>query len=219
MDTEKKKVLESMTIPGILLALMWLVKITEWQLGISFAHWGIRPLNTEGLTGIILSPLLHANFKHLFSNSVPFLFLGSMLYLFYPRVANAVMILSWIFTGLLVWLMARFSTHIGASGVVYALAAFHFMSGLIKRNPGLMALTLLVTFLYGSMVWGIFPQFFPGQNISWESHLCGIITGLIAAFWFRHEGPQKVEYNWDDDDDNEIEGIRSDQEELPFQNK
>lgn len=201
MDAEKKKIVQSLIVPGALLALMWLIKIIEWQTKTSFAAWGLRPLTVDGLLGIATAPMLHSDFKHLFSNSIPFLFLGSMLYYFYKEAANAVMILSWVFTGFLVWLMARHSTHIGASGVVYALAAFHFTSGLIRRNPGLMAVTLLITFLYGSMVWGIFPQFFPGQNISWESHLSGMISGLIFAIWFRNIGPQKVEYVWSDDED------------------
>lgn len=203
MDQEKRKIINSLVIPFFLLALMWLVKIVEWQFDVSFSAWGVRPLSPQGLIGIITSPLLHADFKHLFSNSVPFLFLGAMLYYFYREVANTVLILSWLFTGLLVWLMGRFSVHIGASGVVYALAAFHLTSGLIRRNTGLMAVTLLITFLYGSMVWGVFPQLFPGQNISWESHLSGIVSGVVFAVWFRRSGPQKVEYVWDDDDDDE----------------
>lgn len=203
MDIEKIRIRQSLVIPFFLLAIMWLVKIIEWQFSISFSSFGVRPLQVSGLPGILFSPLLHADFKHLFSNSLPFLFLGGMLYYFYKEAATPVLLLSWVFTGLLVWLMARRSVHIGASGVVYALATFHFVSGLIRRNPGLMAVSMLVIFLYGSMVWGIFPQFFPGQNISWESHLSGILTGLVFALWFKDIGPQKIEYHWDDDDDTE----------------
>lgn len=201
MEAEKRKILRSLTIPLILLIVMWLVKLIEWQFHAAFYSYGISPLTTRGLVGVFAAPFLHSDFSHLASNSVPFLFLAAMLYYFYREAANTVLVLSWLFTGVLVWLMARQSVHIGASGVVYALATFHFVSGLIRRNPGLMAVSLLITFLYGGMVWGIFPQFFPGQNISWESHLSGIVSGLIAAVWFRGEGPQRVEYQWDDEED------------------
>ena len=95
------------------------------------------------------------------------------------------------------------SYHIGASGVVYALASFHFFSGLIRREPRLMAFTLLVVFLYGGMVWGVFPDFFPTKNISWESHLMGLLAGLILAFYYRSSGPQRPRYDWADDDTDE----------------
>jgi len=110
--------------------------------------------------------------------------------------------LCWLVTGLWVWIFAvDTGTHIGASGVVYALATFHFTGGLLRREPRMMAFSLLVVFLYGGLVWGISPDFFPGKNISWQSHLLGGVAGIVIAFAFRSEGPQKKVYEWDEDDE------------------
>jgi hypothetical protein len=80
--------------------------------------------------------------------------------------------------------------HIGSSGVVYALAAYHLTGALVRRRYDLAAFALIVVFFYGSMIWGFFPDFFPERNISWESHLMGAVTGIILALLFRHEGPE-----------------------------
>lgn len=201
MTPEKARLIKSAIYPTIIISVFWVVKIIESISGLSFAQFGILPLQTEGLYGIICAPFLHADFAHLLANSVPFFVLASALFYFYHEIAFKVLSMSWLLTGIWVWCFARGgSYHIGASGVVYALATFHFVSGLIRREPKLMAFTLLVVFLYGSMVWGVFPDFFPTKNISWESHLMGFVAGLILAIYYRRTGPQKPVYNWDDDD-------------------
>jgi membrane associated rhomboid family serine protease len=145
------------------------------------------------------------------------LVLGSALFYFYRDIAPRILILIWLFTGFWVWVGARESYHIGASGVVYGLAAFILVSGILRRHTGLMAMALVVVFLYGSLIWGIFPEFFPNENISWESHLFGLIAGISLAFYYRKEGPQRKKYSWeleenendwneDDDDDNNDDG-------------
>lgn len=165
--------------------------------GNSLGGWGILPLQVQGLPGILLAPLVHASFEHLFSNIIPFFFMTLLLFYFYEEIAWQVLIYSWIFTGILVWLGARESYHIGASGVVYSLAAFHVLSGIIRKNTRLLSISLLMVFLYGGMIWGIFPDFFPGKNISWESHLSGLVTGIILAIYYRKRGPQAPVYSWD----------------------
>jgi membrane associated rhomboid family serine protease len=206
MTPEKARLIRSAFYPAIMIGIFWVIKIAESVLGISFAQFGILPLQDEGLYGIICAPLLHADFAHLTANSVPFFVLASALFYFYSEIAFRVLAMSWLFTGIWVWCFARGgSYHIGASGVVYALATFHFISGLIRREPKLMAFTLLVVFLYGGMVWGVFPDFFPTKNISWESHLMGFVAGLVLAIYYRRTGPQKPVYNWDDDEIDETE--------------
>ena len=106
------------------------------------------------------------------------------------------------------------SIHIGVSGIVYGLAAFLFLSGILRREVKLMAITLLIAFLYGGMVWGVFPQFFPREHISWESHLMGLVAGAILAVYYRNEGPQRIKYEWEDendDDDEAADGSPDDQ--------
>ncbi|MCX6254152.1 MAG: rhomboid family intramembrane serine protease [Bacteroidia bacterium] len=190
----RKKFLLSIIIPGIFVFLMWLVKITELLFEIDFSGFGIYPLTTRGLPGIIFSPFIHADFKHLFNNSLPLFLLSVALFYFYSEVALKVFIWTYFLTGSLVWIAGREAWHIGASGLVYGLASFLFFSGIIRRYFRLIALSLLIVFLYGSMVWGIFPGTY--KNVSWESHMLGFFSGVVLSVWYRKEGPQKPVYEW-----------------------
>ena len=168
--------------------------------------WGllcVYPHSFAGLTGIITSPLIHSDLKHLFANSVPIFVLGGSLFYFYREISVKTFLLVYFISGVCVWMGAREAYHIGASGVVYGLAAFLFFSGIFRRDGRLLAITMLVTFLYGSMVWGIFPDMYPEENISWESHFWGLVAGMILAFYFRKLGPQKKKYDWEDEEDEE----------------
>jgi len=199
---EKQRFYGSMIIPGILVIILWLIKIIEVSFQLSFAEYGLLPQTAIGLRGILFSPLLHSDWAHLSANSVPFFMLSSGLFYYYGKKANAIFALCWLVTGLWVWIFAKDTgMHIGASGVVYALATFHFMGGVLRREPRMMAFSLLVVFLYGGMVWGIIPDFFPNKNISWESHLLGGLAGIIIAIAYRGEGPQRKIYHWDDDEE------------------
>jgi len=201
----RKKFLLSIIIPGIFVILMWIVKIVEVLFGWDFTDYGIYPLSVKGLTGIIFSPFIHAGFKHLFDNSLPLFFLSVALFYFYSEVALKVFIWTYFLTGLLVWIAGRDAWHIGASGLVYGLASFLFFSGIIRRYFRLIALSLLIVFLYGSMVWGIFPGIY--QNVSWESHMLGFFSGLALAVWYRKEGPQRPEYVWMEETEETSEDI------------
>ena len=186
--------------------LLWLVKAADVIWDMDMNEYGLYPLKVKGLLGIITSPLLHAGFSHLFANTIPLLVLGSLLFYFYRPLAWQVFFLIWLMTGVWVWVFARGSgVHIGASGIIYGLASFLFLSGIIRREQRLMIITLLVTFLYGSLLWGLFPQFFPKEHISWESHLMGLLSGVLLAIYYRKSGPQKKVYHWDDEDDSEQE--------------
>jgi membrane associated rhomboid family serine protease len=101
----------------------------------------------------------------------------------------------WLFTGFWVWLIARPEPHIGASGLIYGFVCFLFFSGLFRKNRNLLAISMLVTFLYGSLAWGILPI---NPTISWESHLMGSLSGIFAAIYFRKEGPQSTKRVLDD---------------------
>ncbi len=211
---EKKKFFGSMVFPGLLLLTLWMVKLIEVGFQISFAEYGLQPQTLSGLRGILFSPFLHADWAHLSANSIPLFLLSAGLFYYYGKKAGTILLLSWFITGLWVWIFARDTgIHIGASGVVYALATFHFMGGLLRREPRMMAFSLLVVFLYGGLVWGVIPDFYPGKNISWESHLLGGLAGIVLAFAYRGEGPQRKVYHWDESDE-EFEYI---EEDLPLQ--
>ncbi len=207
-EEEKRRFFGSMIFPGLLVLLLWIIKLIEVSFQISFAGYGLEPQTVLGLRGIIFSPFLHADWAHLSSNSVPLFLLSSGLFYYYGKKAKTIFILCWLVTGLWVWIFAKNTgIHIGASGVVYALATFHFTGGLLRKEPRMMAFSLLVAFLYGSMVWGISPDFFPGKNISWESHLLGGLAGILIAFAYREEGPQRKIYQWDEEDEAEDDGM------------
>jgi membrane associated rhomboid family serine protease len=193
----RKKFLLAIIIPGIFIFLMWLVKIIEVLFGIDLSDFGIYPLTVRGLPGIIFSPFIHADFNHLFNNSLPLFFLSVALFYFYSEVALKVFSLTYLLTGILVWFGGRGAWHIGASGLVYGLASFLFFSGIIRKYYRLIALSLLVVFLYGQMVWGIFPGTY--KNVSWESHMLGFFSGIVLAIWYRKEGPQMPVYEWLDE--------------------
>ncbi len=202
---EKNKIWISIIFTISFLIIIWSIKIIEISFDTSFYFLGIYPQKAKGLIGIITAPLIHENFKHLINNSVPFLLFTLATFYFYYPIAFKTFFLTWIISGIWVWVGARHAYHIGASGLVYGLGSFLFFSGAIRKIPALAAISLIVVFLYGGMIWGIFP-FVP--DISWESHLSGGLAGLILAILFRHEGPQPQKYDWelnpDEDEINEM---------------
>lgn len=177
---------------------MWVVFLLSLILNEDFSRLGLLPRNLIGLLGIITSPLIHADFSHLISNTIPLVILGWIIFSFYRKVAVLLFIFIYMMTGLFVWIFARPVFHIGASGVVYGFVSFLFFSGIFRRDNTSIALALVITFLYGGLVWGMIPGW---KGISWESHLFGAVTGLIAAYMFRNIDPPKNKYDWEDDPD------------------
>jgi membrane associated rhomboid family serine protease len=194
MSTEIKKTVSAFLYPAIYVSVLWLIQIAQSLWDIDLRTLGVYPLTLSGLQGIIFSPLIHSGYDHLISNTLPLLVLGTALFYFYRELGLRITLFSWIISGIWVWVFARPSYHIGASGIIYAWAAFLFVSGVIRRHPRLMALSLLVAFLYGSMVWGIFPL---REKISWEGHLMGMLSGIILALFYRETGPQRKVYSWE----------------------
>ena len=203
-EPEKKRIFMSMVIPMLLVLALWVIKATDTLFDLDLNRFGLIPLSGRGAIGIVTSPLLHADWSHLFANSIPLLILGTLLFYFYRDIAWMILGLIYLITGVWVWTFARGNgIHIGASGVVYGLVSFLFFSGIIRREKSTMVITVLVAFLYGGLIWGLFPQLFPRQPISWESHLMGLLAGLILALYYRRQGPQKKEHDWGDEDSEE----------------
>lgn len=200
MNADKRELLKSLYFPTLFIVIIWLVWLSELVFNIDLSFFGIYPLTIKGLPGIITAPLVHAGYEHLLANSIPLFVLSASLFYFYRQIAYKIFFLVYLITNIWVWFLARDAYHIGASGVVYGLAAYLFTSGLVRKNPRLLAITFVITFLYGSMIWGVFPEFFPEKNISWESHLMGMIAGVVLAVFFRNEGPKPKIYDLDDDE-------------------
>jgi len=198
MDEEKKKIIRSILYPSLFVGILWLVKVVEELSGVNLVVYGLYPRTWPGLLGIITCPLLHSSYSHLFSNSIPLLVLGAMTFYFYRPVAFSVFFWVYFMSGIWLWAAGREANHVGASGLVYGFAAFLFFSGIIRKERTLMVLSMLIVFLYGSMVWGLFPIY---PRISWEAHLLGSLAGVITAFYFRKEGPQAKKFEGEDEED------------------
>ena len=190
---EKKELRYAVLYAFVLAALPWIVHFVNTVFSLGLKQYGLQPMEVRGLLGILTMPFLHADWEHLISNTTPLFALLGGLFLFHHRGGWRILLYLYIISGLLTWFMGRNSMHIGASGLVYALAAFHFVSGVIKKETRQRAFALLVTFLYGGFVWAFFPTLYKDTMISWEGHLSGLLTGILIAFYFRHEGPQQQE--------------------------
>ena len=208
-----KDLLKAVRAPLLFVVILFLIHSYSTYYGVRLSHYGIYPRELKGLLGILTSPFIHGDWKHLFNNSVPLILLGSALFHFYKRLAPRVWIYSILYTGILVWLGGRPSFHIGASGLVYALASFLFFSGFIRKHRPLMAISMVVVFIYGGMIWGIFPR---DEHISWEGHLFGAFNGLFWAFYYKSEGPQRKKYSWEIEEEilTDLEGLEVIYEEL-----
>ncbi len=185
-------------VPLIAIFIIWFVYFIEINFGFNFNKYGVYPKSLIGLRGILFSPFIHSNTTHLFNNSVPLLVMLGCLYYFYHKIATKILFWGILFSGLLTWVIGRPSYHIGASGVIYLLVSFIFFSGIFRKYFRLIALSLIVVFLYGSMIWYIFPM---GGKISWEGHLSGFIVGFIFAFLFRKKGPQPENFIFSKNDE------------------
>jgi membrane associated rhomboid family serine protease len=199
---EKNKIIRSILYPSLFVGLLWAIKILEFTFNLDLIPYGLYPRAYSGLFGVITCPLIHSSFDHLFSNSIPLMVLGGITFYFYRPIAFSVFFWVYLMSGIWLWAAGREAYHVGASGLVYGFATFLFFSGIFRKERSLMVLSMLVTFLYGSLVWGIFPL---QPQISWESHLLGSLAGIITAYYFRKEGPQaqKIEWNENEEDDGE----------------
>jgi len=203
MDKQSKRdFISAAIIPLCLGALMcllfWLDTTQHWKL----YRWGVFPRTSQGLFGIVLAPFIHGSANHLWSNLVPFLVVGWSVFYFYRKIAWQIIGFSFLLTGIWLWLAARPSYHIGASGVLYALVVFVFFMGIWSKQRKHLAFSLLVIFLYGSMFWGIFPV---QDNVSWEAHLWGSVAGFMLAWFYRGDIiVDKPKYDWEEEENFEI---------------
>ena len=193
-------------IPMILLVIMWVVHILNMQFELECYEYGVYPRKLAGLKGILFSPFIHSNkdYSHIINNSVPILVLGWSLFYFYKKIAFQIIFYSWFVGGFFVWISARESFHIGMSGIIYSLAFYLFFSGVFRKDVRLMAISLFVVFLYGSMIWGILPY---DLTKSFESHFIGAVIGIILAFFYKDEGAsfKREKTQWEIEEDMGIE--------------
>ncbi len=176
--------------PLLMILLIWIVFLFEINYGYNLNHYGIYPRRFSGLQGVLFSPFIHGDFKHLTNNTISFFVLTLTLRYFYPKNYMSIFLLGLLTTGLLTWLIGRSSYHIGISGQIYMLASFIFTKSFFSKNYRLIALSLAIIFLYGGMVWHILPI---DKAISWEGHLSGLIVGVLLSVLFKNETHQSEE--------------------------
>jgi membrane associated rhomboid family serine protease len=138
--------------------LLWIIKAMELAGDTSYSYLGILPRTLKGSLGIITGPLVHGDPIHLLSNTLPFMVLGVLLFYFYHKIALEIFLWIYFATGFYIWLLARDAYHIGASGVVYGMASSCCSAVFLRVANKLMAISGVIIFLYGSMLYGVFSE-------------------------------------------------------------
>lgn len=212
-----KQIYRSGIYPFLFVLVLWIVFFIQQGFNSKLFNWGVLPREASGIPGIFTSVFIHGDIGHIASNSLPILVLGMLLFYFYRKIAVPAFLWIWFISGLWLWIGGRnnpnnFTFHIGASTLIYGLAAFLFFSGVFRRHLQLMVVSALVLFLYGSIVWGIFPI---KTEISWEGHLFGAIAGILVAFNYRKEGPQRKVYEWENEEDDDTPAVDGDGSSFP----
>jgi membrane associated rhomboid family serine protease len=203
--SDPQKIKDALLISLLLIAICWIVFLAEEHLHYDLRQYGLRPREWEGLRGIVTIHFLHGDLKHIAQNSLGLLVLNTFLFYFYRQIAGKIFFIIFLVAPIILWIVGRPSNHIGASLLLYGEFAFLFFSGIIRRNPLLMRVSLAVIFYYGSLVWYLFPI---DAKISWEGHASGFAIGLLLAFIYRKRGPQRRMYQYElepelpDDDEN-----------------
>ncbi|MDR1004527.1 MAG: rhomboid family intramembrane serine protease [Prevotellaceae bacterium] len=204
MKQELRRIVVSAVMPLFLIFILYVIKTLEVGMDWNFTRLGVYPLEKRGVFGIFAHPLVHSSWRHLLANTMPLFLLSWCLFYFYRQIAPYIFFALWMGCGLLTFLIGKPGWHIGASGVIYGLAFFLFFSGIFRKHVPLIALSLLITFIYGGMIWNMFPQF-AKETTSWEGHLSGAVTGIVCAFGFMRYGPSRPNPFADEADEEEEE--------------
>ncbi len=186
-----KSVYASSALPFQLVFIMWLTFSIELFLHTDLSFLGIKPGSLWGLVGILTAPMVHGSYLHLLSNTFPLLFLGTLLFFFYDGIGKVVFVRGYFITNLLVWVFSpRPSYHIGASGLIYSLAAFLIVFGLLRQDFLSLVISIGVMVAYGGIFYGVLPTH---PFVSWESHMAGTLVGVVTAFNLAHK--RKIRHN------------------------
>jgi len=197
-QADRDRLRHSFRIVTSFAALLWLIKIAEAVFQLELVRFGVYPLQPGGLIGILTGPLIHGSWSHLFANTLPTIILGTALFYGYPRSAIPLLAAVYLGSGLGVWLFAREAYHIGASGLTFGVMFFLFVIGALRWDKRAIVISMIVFFLYGSMIWGVFPS---QPGISFESHFFGAVIGVVMAIVLKNHDPAPVEkkYSWEEE--------------------
>lgn len=211
MKSDLRRIILAAMLPLFFLFILYSLKILELGMDWDFTRLGIYPLREKGMLGIFTHPLVHSSLNHLFANTIPLFFLSWCLFFFYRDLAALIFFILWVAGGGITFLIGKPGWHVGASGLIYGLAFFLFFSGVLRKHVPLIAISLLVTFLYGGLIWNMFP-YFARQNTSWEGHLSGAIVGAACAILLLTEPFEEQSHIGSEETDGD--GEQNDTEEL-----
>lgn len=172
--------------------------------GLDTQALSIVPQDPGHLLGVLTAPLLHGSLGHLGANAFSLLILGTLAGTVFPRASWRALPLIWLGSGLGTWLIGTGGSHIGASGVTHGLGFLVFGLGLLRRDRPAIAASLIAFFFFGGMLVTIFPN---EIGVSWEYHLAGAVSGLLAALLFRRAdpAPARKRYSWEDEEEARVQ--------------
>ncbi len=189
MNLQVKKNLISVLV---FVGFTWVVYLINLPLQLSVYNlnqFGLEPRTLHGLVGIFTMPFLHDGFNHLIGNTVPLVVLLLMLAFTRPNPKRVIICLT-VMSGVMLWVLGRHKIHVGASGLIYALAVYLMAAGFYERKIASAITAILVVVLYGSLFWGVLPT--AGQYVSWEGHLLGAVAGgFFAAMTTERSGRKR----------------------------
>lgn len=165
---------------GWIVVVLWGVFFLNKILGGLLLILGIVPRKIYGLPGILCAPFLHANFNHLFFNTIPLLVLSAFILvngqLYFALATLSITLLS----GTLVWLFAKTGRHVGASGVITGYWGLLIVDIYQEGSATAILLGIVSLYYFAGIFFGIFPS---KKSVSWEGHLFGLLAGIATAFW------------------------------------
>lgn len=192
----------AITVSVCAVALLWVIQSAGVLFNLPLNALGILPWGWDRGYGVLTAPLVHGSYEHLFHNTLPLLVLGSILLYGYPNSRMRVLALTWLFSGVGVFMFGRDAVHLGASGVSHGLFFFLFLVSILRRDKRSVALMMIAFFMYGGMVMTIFPR---DPDISFEAHFFGALGGVVAALlWWKHDPkPEIKRYSWEGEDNDD----------------
>ncbi|KAA3596860.1 MAG: rhomboid family intramembrane serine protease [Candidatus Scalindua sp. AMX11] len=158
---------------------IWIIELVNLFTGHRLSSWGILPRTVKGLSGIPLSPFLHASLRHVMVNTIPLATLGGFVILQGRRLFFEITIIIILVSGSLLWLFGRSSYHVGASGLIFGYFGYLVVRAWYDRSLRSFLIAFFTIFLFGGMMWGLLPTLSP---VSWEGHLFGLLAGILAAY-------------------------------------
>ena len=206
-----KELTQVLKFPFLLIAICWIIFLVNFIFDLNFYQFGISPRKLSGLIGVLVAPILHVELNHLLNNTIPVFILTTTLFYFYKSIAWPVFLWIYFISDIWLWIGGRNNDitphyHFGASILIYGLFTFIFLSGILRKHQQLMVVSAIVVFFYGSITWGVLPS---NDSISWEGHLFASICGALTAYYYKSEGPQKKEYQWEEYEDNDLEDLQT----------